>query len=49
MKKQYDAPFIEVIVFENEDVVTTSNPDPANPDFGVGGLEDQFLDISNDW
>lgn len=39
MKERYEAPSMEVIAFESEDVITTSGvtvvPDPVVPDTGV--------------
>lgn len=42
MKKEYQEPTLEVIVFESEDIITTSgggvtvDPGPDVPDTGVG-------------
>lgn len=36
MKEKYVAPAMEVVVFETEDVITTS----CAPDIGDGGCED---------
>ena len=40
MKKNYEIPFLEILIFKNEDIVTSSNGemeyDPNNPG-GEGG------------
>lgn len=42
MKKQYESPDMEVIIFESEDIITTSNPDkyelPIAPSHGQVGM-----------
>ena len=39
MGKKYVAPEMEIIIFETEDVITTSNSG-YNPREGQGGIED---------